>query len=243
MSAIDRRRAKPVLRFLCFAVLAAAGCALASIVMTLVPGLRTTASGNAGQAYGAAASSSAVMVLFYMAKTLRLQRKETSLQRQELELQREEMRLQRTELELQRQEMRRSAGELHRSAEAELRSLHMQLLKLAIADPDLAEVWPESSPGLSAKRNRQYLYANLIYCHVMLVHRLSKTTDLQIVAHMRNIVGSPLFRAYWEAGRSAREELEPGTQEHHFAALVEEAMAQTADRFVSPDLRVVDQGL
>jgi hypothetical protein len=226
MSAFDLQRAERALRFLGFAALAAAGCALVSMAMTLVPGLRTTGSGNAGQAYGAAASSSAVMVLFYMAKTLRLQRKETSLQRQELELQRQEMRLQRTELELQRNEMHRSAGELHRTAEAELRRLHMQLLKMSIDDPELAEVWPEYAPGLSAKQNRQYLYANLMYSHFMLVHKLGMASDREMLGHLRYIIGTPIFRDYWEAARHMRAEMDSGTHEDQFAALVDEALTQ-----------------
>jgi hypothetical protein len=241
MSAFDRRRSERALRFLGFALLAAGGCALASIVMTLVPSLRTTASGNAGQAYGAAASSSAVMVLFYMAKTLRLQRKETSLQRQELEMQREEMRLQRTELELQREEMRRSAGELHRSAEAELRGLHMQLLKMSIDDPELAEVWPPFAPGLSAKLNRQYLYANLIYAHMLLVHSLGIVTDREVLGHMRSIINTPIFKKFWDAARPMRDELEPTSHEYRFAFLIDEALTQIAAQ--TPELRVADESV
>ncbi|MFE2426058.1 DUF6082 family protein [Streptomyces sp. NPDC059373] len=239
MSAIDRRRAERALRFLGLGLLATAVCVLMSIAMTLVPDLRSQGSGNAGQAYGAVASSSAVLVLFLMAKTLRLQREETSLQRQELELQREEMRLQRIELELQREEMRRSAGELHRSAEAELRGLHMQLLKMSIDDPDLAEVWPPLAPGLSFKRSRQYSYANLIYAHLLLGHSLGTLSDREALGHMRSIAATPVFREYWAAARAMRDELEPGSQEHRFATLVDEAVMQIAA--LTPDLHVVDE--
>jgi hypothetical protein len=240
MSAIDRRRAERALRFLGLGLLATAACVLVTMAMTLVPDLRNSDSGNAGQAYGAVASISAVLVLFLMAKTLRLQRKETSLQRQELELQRQEMRLQRTELELQREEMRRSAGELHRSSEAELRGLHMQLMKMSIDDPDLAELWPSSMAGLSRKRARQHLYANLIYCHVMLIHKLEVMNDRETIGHLRYIASTPLFREYWEAGRLVRQEMDPDSHEHHFASLVDEAMTQAnAQHAPSAELRAV----
>ncbi|GCD36566.1 hypothetical protein OEIGOIKO_04330 [Streptomyces chrestomyceticus JCM 4735] len=220
---------------------AGAACVLFSLIMTMVPGLRTPGSGNAGQAYGAAASSTAVLVLFYMARTLRLQRDETSLQREELELQRAEMRLQRAELELQRDEMRRSAGELHRSAEADLRHLHMDLLKMSIGDPELAEVWPAFAPELTPKENRQYLYANLIYCHSMLAHKLEMLDDREALGHLRYIVRSPAFRGYWESARSMRAEMDPASHERRFAALVDEALTQSnAQAPYAPNLRLIE---
>lgn len=239
MSRLDRRRVERALRFLGLGLLAATSCVLVTMVMTMVPGLQSPKSGNAGQAYGAVASASAVLVLFLMAKTLGLQREETSLQRRELELQREEMRLQRTELELQREEMRRSAGELHRSAEAELRGLHMQLLKMSIDDPDLAEVWPPFSPGLSIKLNRQYLYANLIYAHMLLVHSLGIITDREALGYMRSIINTPIFHSFWETARPMREELEPTSHEYRFAMLLDEAFTQIAAQ--SPDHQVIDE--
>ncbi|MFH8749098.1 DUF6082 family protein [Streptomyces rimosus] len=220
------RKAIWVLQNLGVVLAPGAACVLLSLIMTMVPGLRTPGSGNAGQAYGAAASSTAVLVLFYMARTLRLQRDETSLQRQELELQRDEMRLQRAELELQRGELRRSAAELHRSAEADLRLLHMELLKMGIADPELAEVWPEYAPGLAPKENRQYLYANLIYCHSMLVHKLGGANDREMLGHLRYITNTPAFRGYWSSARFMRDEMDPSSHEHRFALLVDEALAQ-----------------
>ena len=54
--------------------------------------------------------------------------------------------------------MTESHNELRRSAEADLRMLHMELIKMSIADPQLAEVWPEFTPNLSPGQNRQYLY-------------------------------------------------------------------------------------
>lgn len=238
MNQREHRRALWVLQNLGVVLAAGAACILLSLVMTMVPGLRTPGSGNAGQAYGAAASSTAVLVLFYMARTLRLQRDETSLQRQELELQRAEMRLQRTELELQRDELRRSAAELHRSAEADLRRLHMELLKMSIADPDLAEVWPAFTPGLPPKENRQYLYANLIYCHSMLAHKLEMLDDRESLGHLRYIVRSPAFRGYWEAARSMRDEIDAASHERRFAALVDKAMNQTSTH--TPNLRLIE---
>ncbi|MET9292781.1 DUF6082 family protein [Streptomyces sp. NPDC003077] len=226
MNIREPRRAERVIRTIGYVLMAGAGCTLVSLVLTLVPGLRSAGSGNAGQAYGAAASSSAVLVLFYMAKTLSLQRTETSLQREELSLAREEMRLQRVELSLQREEMRRSAGELHRSAEADLRRLHMQLLKMSIEDPDLAAVWPDYAPGMPFRTNRQYLYANLIYSHLLLVHRLEMMNDREILGHLRYITATPIFRGYWESARTMRDDLDPASHERRFADLVDEALIQ-----------------
>src|SRR5690242_18836992 len=70
-----------------------------------------------------------------------------------------ELKMQRAELHEQRLTADESNRALHQTAEASFRELHVRLLKMAIDDPSLAEVWPSYGTDVSPKRSRQYLYA------------------------------------------------------------------------------------
>lgn len=141
-------------------------------------------------------------------------------------LQRRELTLQRKELTMQREELSKSHRELHRSAEADLRSLHMQLIKMAIDDPALAEVWGEYRENVSAERNRQYLYANLIFSHLFLNHQLNVIGEPEIMGYLRIVARSAIFREYWEAGAESRGRLAESSAEHEFGSLVDQAMTE-----------------
>ena len=121
----------------------------------------------------------------------------------------------------QRAALERMRTELNRGAEASLRRLHFELLRLSINDPQLAEVWPPFEPGLSPKRNRQYLYANLVIQHFWLSLRLGGHTESQLQNSLRNLFVSPLMRDYWRASSKIRTALVPGTPEFTFNELVD----------------------
>lgn len=112
--------------------------------------------------------------------------------------------------------------ELQRSAAADLSMLHLEILKLSINDPQLAEVWPAFQPNLSVERNRQFLYANIIYQFHWTSLKLNKATDEQVLGSMRYLFTSPLMRKYWAAAERARTSLEPGSPEHQFAKKLDE---------------------
>jgi hypothetical protein len=133
-----------------------------------------------------------------------------------------ELQMQRIELYMQRDAMTKSHNELHRSAEADLRMLHVELIKMSIADPQLAEVWPEFEPGLSVERNRQYLFANLVYQHFRLALQIGDYTDDEIRSNLRYMFSSPVMRAYWAASAHTRGAIVlPETEEGRFAQLAE----------------------
>jgi hypothetical protein len=132
-----------------------------------------------------------------------------------------ELQMQRTELEMQRHAMNKSNNELHRSAEADLRRLHMELIKMSIADPQLAEVWPAFEPGLTVGQNRQYLFANLIYQHFRLALQIGDYQDEEVHAHLRYMFSSPLMCAYWAASAHARTPTLPDTEEGRFMRLAD----------------------
>lgn len=141
--------------------------------------------------------------------------------------------MQRRELSIQRQELSKSHRELHRSAEADLRRLHMELLKMAIDDPSLAEVWSNFRGEVSPQQRRQYLYANLIFSHLFLNYKLEIFSETEMRAYLRDITTSTVFRQYWIAAEPGRRFLAESSAEHYFGILVDEAMA--ADPPEPPD--------
>ncbi|BCB86360.1 hypothetical protein Psuf_036730 [Phytohabitans suffuscus] len=135
-----------------------------------------------------------------------------------LRLQSRELALQRAELAMQRESLERSRVELNHSAEASLRMLHVDLIRMSIDDASLAAVWPPLEPGASHEKERQYLYANLVFQHVWLGMWMGDHTDEQLHRRLRYIFTSPLMREYWRAASSARASLVPGTDEYRVAA-------------------------
>jgi hypothetical protein len=134
----------------------------------------------------------------------------------------QELRMQRIELKMQREAMKASNGELHRSAEADLRTLHVELIRMAIDDPQLAAVWPEFEPGLSTERNRQYMYANLIIQHVWLNLQIGNYSNDEARGMLRYMLSNPIMRNYWRASESIRQWLVADTPEQLFARMVDD---------------------
>ncbi|WP_458268521.1 DUF6082 family protein [Streptacidiphilus sp. PAMC 29251] len=149
-------------------------------------------------------------------------------------LQRRELHSQRQELALQRAVMQDSGTQLRRSAEADLRALHMQLLRMSIDDPELAEVWGDFAVG-PPERRRQTIYANLIFSHYFLNHRLGIVDDDEVRGHLRILARSPAFREYWHISAESRAVLAQDSDERRFGRLVDEVMESSGD---PPDLHV-----
>ncbi|MEV7808597.1 DUF6082 family protein [Microbispora sp. NPDC088329] len=68
--------------------------------------------------------------------------------------------LQGRELRNQREELSIAREEQVRSSEIALRELHTALIRMAIDDPELRQVWPEMVPGVPG--TKKDLYCNLI---------------------------------------------------------------------------------
>ena len=134
----------------------------------------------------------------------------------------QELREQRAELAMQHQSLKDAQTELYRSAEANLRKLHLELIKMSIDDPDLAGVWPNTTPEISYRQQRQHLYANLIYQHVLLSLRISDYPIDQVHNSLRNLFSSQVMRDYWKTASTYRAALVPGSREYQFAALADE---------------------
>jgi uncharacterized membrane protein len=134
-----------------------------------------------------------------------------------------ELRMQRDELRLQREAMVQSQEELRRSAEASMRALHLELIRMAINDAELAMLWPELAPNVPAERSRQFLYANLILQHHDMIARVGDRSRDQVRASVRFSFMNPIVREYWVASASARRAVNvPGSPTSEFDELCEE---------------------
>jgi hypothetical protein len=133
-----------------------------------------------------------------------------------------EMQRNRSEMQRQLEFLAQNRSELHRAAELSHLDLLLKILKMSIDDPMLAAVWPEYEPGLSEERNRQYLYANIIYQFNWASAQMNEYSEEQVLEHMRYLFTSPLMRAYWCAAARARKTLQPGGGEYEFSQKVDE---------------------
>ncbi len=131
-------------------------------------------------------------------------------------------RAQSRELERQRHSLANNHLELRRTAETNHGMLHLEILRMSIDDPSLAQVWPQCIPDLPAGVNRQYLYANIIYQFHWTSLRVGNYTDEQVIASLRYLFTSQLMRDYWRAAAYARTSLEPSSAEFLFAQQVDE---------------------
>jgi predicted aconitase len=105
-----RAAAKRAVLSIATITLACVGCVLLSAALVQVPILQGDRSSNAGQAFGAAAAASSTVLLFYMARTMRMQEKESEMQRIVLQNQQRIM-------EDQCSETRMMKGEIHRTSQ------------------------------------------------------------------------------------------------------------------------------
>lgn len=178
------------------------GSFVLTLALTSLPAIQSTATGNAGQAYGAAAATTSVVVLVYIARTFRHQSTEAHMHREVLEAQT-------AELCLQRETSQEQHKTVQRSAEAAVRGQHIKLLEMAINDPLLMGCWPGYSPGISDDRRKQYMYCNLIISHHCMCYELGYFTDEEVEASLYHLFGSEIVRSFWETTRMPRNHTAP----------------------------------
>jgi hypothetical protein len=204
-------------------------CCAASIALTLIliqiPALRSTQSGNAGQALGAASGATSVVALIYLGRTFHNQREEMRMQREMLASQQEEILTQRqSELAALREDARIGNECALKIAESAVRSQHHALISAAIADPTLAEVWPPYSQETSIDLRKQFLYANQIISFECMAYTLGVFNCDEAEALMYYLFDSIPMRTFWEASRSGRSESTPhGGKMQKFYELAENA--------------------
>ncbi|WP_189082216.1 DUF6082 family protein [Mangrovihabitans endophyticus] len=121
-------------------------------------------------------------------------------------LQARELRSQRTEIIALRTVVQRAEAALQRSADVDVRHLHVDLTRMAIENPDLAEVWPRHAEAAPAVR-AQYLYANLLLQHAWLQHTTGLATREEMISNLRFLFASPTVRAFWRETANSRQSI------------------------------------
>jgi len=175
-----------------------------TVLLTSFSEIQSTARGNAGQAFGAAAAATSVVVLIYIARTFHQQGEESRMQREVLDAQRAELALQRQVAENQHETTRRVA-------EAAVREQHRQLLQLALGDPLLMSVWPPYAPDMPEELTRQFMYANLIISHLCMCWELDYLDDEECASNLYFTFSSCTMREFWEITRANRDCSTPHT--------------------------------
>ncbi|MFF5307375.1 DUF6082 family protein [Streptomyces sp. NPDC013161] len=168
-----------------------------TMLLTSLSTIQSTATSNAGQAYGAAAAVTSVVVLFYIARTFRHQNNESRMNREVISLQREDAQIHHDAM-------------LERSSQAMVQGQHLKLLQMAIDDPLLMECWPNyGANGVPDELRRQYMYCNLIISHHYTSYELGNFTDAEVEETLRYTFKSAVIRNFWDATRFARSRTAP----------------------------------
>ncbi|MFF0742313.1 DUF6082 family protein [Streptomyces sp. NPDC004111] len=97
----------------------------------------------------------------------------------------------------------------HRLLLMEKHHLHSELLYKAMDDPQLAEVLNTYETEVPPERQRQFLYANIVYGNVLHYCRIGVMDTEEALGHLRGICQSRAFRDFWDATQHHRESL-PG---------------------------------
>jgi hypothetical protein len=132
--------------------------------------------------------------------------------------------LQSRELQNQREELAITREEQQRNSEVALRQLHTDLIKMAISDRELREVWPPIAPGVTETKKDHY--CNLIL-NLQKVAYETRTIELvELRGALRYLMASRDMYAFWTKARTARGAITTGDDaEDFFTAEVDKAFA------------------
>lgn len=133
------------------------------------------------------------------------------------------------DLQNQREELTITREEQQLSGEVALRQLHVDLIKMAIADPELREVWPPIAPGVAESKKDHY--CNLILNLQKVAYEARTIERGELRGALDHLMRSPDVYAFWEKARVARAPITGGDEgEDLFTAEVDRAFAAAADR-------------
>jgi hypothetical protein len=133
--------------------------------------------------------------------------------------------LQRRELQNQRVELGITREEQARNGEVVMRQLHTDVIKMAIKDPELREVWPHVLPGVAETKKDHY-------CNLILnLQKVAYETHVIEVAELRGalnyLMTSRDMYLFWEKSRTARIGVTGGDEaEDLFTAEVDRAFEE-----------------
>ncbi|WP_371576346.1 DUF6082 family protein [Streptomyces sp. NBC_01314] len=106
---------------------------------------------------------------------------------------------------------------------------NFDLVMKAAADPTLLPVLNAYEEELPTDRQRQYLFANLLYTHVLQGYRVGVFSRAELYGHLRGIFQSTLMRDYWAATRHHRSSLKEGSEESEIGRMVDTLISDLED--------------
>ncbi|MEU6257401.1 DUF6082 family protein [Streptomyces sp. NPDC047043] len=109
---------------------------------------------------------------------------------------------------------------------AQQQRLHWELLSKAMDDPELAEVLDTYKETVSAKKQRQFLFANALYTNALCYYRIGNISREEFFGFARGILQNPIFREYWYATRPHRATLIDTSEEAELGQMVEDLLGQ-----------------
>lgn len=130
--------------------------------------------------------------------------------------------LQSRELQNQREELAITREEQQRTSEVALRQLHTDLIKMAIHDPELREVWPPIAPGIAETKKDHY--CNLILNLQKVAYEAHTIELAELRGALRYLMASRDVHDFWTKARAARGAITTGDEaEDFFTAEVDRA--------------------
>jgi len=102
--------------------------------------------------------------------------------------------------------------------------LHVELLRHAATDPDLARLWAtERLDGLTDDEIRTHLYLNARVTALEIQWETGGLTPAHLTAAADAALATEAGRRYWERGRDVRAKVAEGMKKQEFHAAFEEA--------------------
>lgn len=132
--------------------------------------------------------------------------------------------LQGRELQNQREQLTITREEQQRSSEIALRQLHTDVVRMAIVDRELREVWPPIAPGVAETKKDHY--CNLILNLQKVAYEAGTIELAELRGALTYLMTSLDVHAFWTKARAARAGVTAGDEaEDFFTAEVDRAYA------------------
>ncbi|MFB9839544.1 DUF6082 family protein [Actinoallomurus acaciae] len=122
--------------------------------------------------------------------------------------------LQARDLQNQREELTVTREEQQRNSEIALRQLHIDLIKMAIDDRELREVWPPIAPGVAETKKDHY--CNLILNLQKVAYEAHTIELAELRSALRQLMASRDMYAFWTKARAARGAITGGDEAEDF---------------------------
>ncbi|MDR3080049.1 MAG: DUF6082 family protein [Streptomyces sp.] len=133
--------------------------------------------------------------------------------------------------------LRLQAMESRFNREQGTRAHHVELLRMAIDDPDLMACWSNLDPGAPIPARKQHLYVNLLLSHWETLFAQGALSEGQLRLALNGVFSTAPGRVFWTRAREdrARAAASGSSRARAFHAVAEAAFHGTDPRPSDPD--------